>query len=286
MPYENLWLETDRGNTIHGWWIPGPADIPSPVDGRPTWVYLHGSGGNISGRLDGYRAIHQRFGANILAVDYSGFGRSHGTPSKDDTYSDGYAAVAEAIRRHQSQDAKPGAVVYLGVSMGAAVAARVAVDRRPDALLLESPPTSFTELAPIQYPWTRVLPLSKLMRFRYETTRHLTMLNVPTLVIHGDADKIVPLRFARSVYAAANDPKEMYVVRGGTHDRPDFVDPDSYYDVVARFIEKHRSRAWDEGPGHLAADLKRPSGACGWHENPGDSTAHDAAQDTAPLRVA
>jgi pimeloyl-ACP methyl ester carboxylesterase len=254
LPYKNLWLETDRGNSIHGWWIPGPTDSPVPADGRPTWVYLHGSGGNISGRLDGYRAVHQRFGANILAIDYSGFGRSHGIPSEEDTYSDGHAAVTEAIRRHHAQDAKPGPLVYLGVSMGAAVAARVAADKHPDALLLESPPTSFPELAPIQYPWTRMLPLSKIMRFRYETTQHLSQLNVPTLVIHGDEDEIVPLKYARSVYASANDPKEMYIVRGGTHDRPDLVDPDSYYDVIARFIEKHSSRGRGEPKAHMAAD--------------------------------
>jgi pimeloyl-ACP methyl ester carboxylesterase len=254
LPYENLWLETDLGNTIHGWWMPGPAVRPAPADGRPTWVYLHGSGGNISGRLDGYRAIHQRFGANILAIDYSGFGRNHGTPSEDDTYADAHAAVVEAIRRHHAQDASPGPLVYMGVSMGAAVAARVAVDKKPDALLLESPPTSFPELAPIQYPWTRMLPLSKLLRFRYETTHHLSSLNVPTLVIHGDEDEIVPIRYARSVFASANDPKEMYIVRGGTHDRPDLVDPDSYYDVMQRFIEKHRSQSRNSVGEHLAAD--------------------------------
>jgi fermentation-respiration switch protein FrsA (DUF1100 family) len=99
-----------------------------------------------------------------------------------------------------------------------------------------------------------MLTLSKIMRFRYETTQHLSQLNVPTLVIHGDEDAIVPLKYARSIYASANDPKELYIVRGGTHDRLDLVDPDSCYDVVARFIEKHGVRGRAEPRAPLAAD--------------------------------
>ena len=61
LQYEELWLETADGNHVHAWWIPGFDESSSS---RPTWVYFHGNGGNISARLDGYRAIHLRVGAN------------------------------------------------------------------------------------------------------------------------------------------------------------------------------------------------------------------------------
>ncbi len=249
--YEDLWLKTEDGNNVHAWWIPGPADRSSTGQHRPTWVYFHGNGGNISARLDGYRAIHRRVGANVLAVDYRGFGLSPGKPSELGTYADGRAAVTEAIRRHSDQPKSvQGPLVMFGISMGAAVASRLAMDVKPDALLLESPPSSFPDLAPLHYPWTRLLPISKIMAYRYETRMHVTQLKVPTLVIHGDQDDIVPMASAQRVFDSANEPKRLHVVEGGTHDRPDMVDEDRYYDVVNGFMQEFaipgaRSRSAD-----------------------------------------
>ncbi len=251
--YEDLWLKTRDGNKVHAWWVPGP-DSQTNGSGRPTWVYFHGNGGNISARLDGYRAIHSRVGANVLAVDYRGFGLSPGEPSEQGTYSDGMAAVTEAVRRHAAQPGKPGPLVMFGISMGAAVASRLASEVRPDALLLESPPSSFPDLAPLHYPWTKLMPVSRMMQFRYETRTHVAALDVPTLVIHGDADGIVPMESAQQVFDSANDPKRFHVVPGGTHDRPDLVDEDRYYDVVNGFMQEFAVPAAASRGGEFAAD--------------------------------
>lgn len=256
LPFEDLWLKTRDGNNIHAWWIPGPVrpDRSIEATGRPTWIYFHGSGGNISTRLDGYRSIHKRFGANILAFDYRGFGLSPGFPTEPGTYSDGHAAVLEALLRHNSQQHEPGPVVYLGVSMGAAIATKLAAEIPPDVLLLESPPSSFPELAPVQYPWARVLPLSWIMQLRYETRSHISKLNVPLLVVHGDRDNIVPIRYAQSVFESANNPKQFYIVKGGTHNRPDLVDPENYYATVTRFMGDFATVTAQTLPGTFAAD--------------------------------
>ncbi len=252
LEYEDLWLETDDGNRVHGWWIPGPARTPlQATSGQPTWVYFHGNGGNISARLDGYRSIHRFTGANILAIDYRGFGLSEGQPCEAGTYVDGLAAVAEARRRHGSSK---GPLVLLGVSMGSAVASRLACDTSPDAVVLESPPSSFLDLAPVHYPWTRWLPLSLIMQYRYETKNHVARSNVPTLVVHGDEDDIVPLFSGQIVFDRANEPKQLHVVKGGTHDRPDLVDEARYYEVVNRFIDEFASPVHVQHDQSLAAD--------------------------------
>lgn len=251
--YEDLWLKTEDGNSVHAWWIPGPVSAGPEIQ-TPTWVYFHGNGGNISARLDGYRAIHQRVGANVLAVDYRGFGLSPGEPSELGTYTDGFAAVAEAVRRHSKQQSSAGPLVFFGISMGAAVASRLAGDVKPDALLLESPPSSFPDLAPLHYPWTKLLPISKIMGFHYETRTHVTRLDVPTLVIHGDQDDIVPMESGQLVFDSANEPKRLHVVEGGTHDRPDLVDVDRYYDVVNRFMRDFAKPNANSGSEGFAAD--------------------------------
>ena len=251
LAYEDVWLETEDAHQVHAWWIPGPSRSLQPSQ---TWVLFHGNGGNISARLDGYRAIHKRIGANILTVDYRGFGLSSGKPTEQGTYADARAAVSEAVARHGS-----GALVYFGISMGAAIAAKMATETPPSALILESPPSSFTDLAPVHFPWTRAIPRSVIMQFKYETHSHVAEANVPSLVVHGDSDSIVPMPYANRVFEAATGPKHLHVVEGGTHDRPDLVDEDRYYAVVTSFIEEFGTR-WmntDEANGKddlLAAD--------------------------------
>ena len=249
--YEDLWLDTEDSHSVHAWWIPGPEMFTGP---RPTWVYLHGNGGNISARLDGYRDVHLRIGANILAVDYRGFGLSAGLPSELGTYEDALVAATEAMRRHVAQPGTPGPFVLFGVSMGAAVATRIATEVKPDCVMLESPPSSFPDLAPLHYRWTKLLPISTIMQFRYETRTHVTRLDTPVLIIHGDRDEIVPMHSARWVFDAANDPKRMHVVPGGTHDRPDLVDPDLYYRVVGDFMDEFGTRGDRLWQDVLAAD--------------------------------
>lgn len=240
LEYEDVWLTPDGDEKIHGWWIPGPA---SRLNRRPTWVYFHGNGGNISARLDGYLQMHRRLGANILAIDYRGYGLSEGVPSEDATYSDGLAAFDYAAGRNDAQDEGPGQIFLLGVSMGAAIAARVALDRPADAVVLESAPPSFPELAALHQPWTRALPIRLIMRTRYATSMHVSKLKAPSLFFHGELDEIVPLKYGRRVFDAALDPRELWVIEGAGHERLDLVDEDLYYGRIASFIREHASPA-------------------------------------------
>jgi hypothetical protein len=121
-------------------------------------------------------------------------------------------------------------------------------------VLLESAPPSFTDMAPELYPWTRFLPLRRIMQTRYETKSHIARCDVPALFIHGDEDEIVPLRYGQMAYEAANDPKRMHIVRGGTHDRPDLVDPERYYAEVTSFIAEYARGSIQPAPHTLAAD--------------------------------
>jgi hypothetical protein len=200
-------------------------------------VYFHGNGGNISTRLDGYRDIHFRLGANVLAIDYRGFGQSTGVLSEAGTYADARAAIMAALLRRNAGG--PGPLVLLGVSMGAAIASRMAMEFEPDAIVLESAPPSFPELAPLHRPWTRYMPVRRLMQTRYETCAYLASVDVPALFVHGDMDEVVPLEFGRKTFRAANNPKHMWVVPGGTHDRPDKIDRDTYYGLVCEFLQRH-----------------------------------------------
>ena len=62
---------------------------------------------------------------------------------------------------------------------------------------------------------------------------------MPTLVVAGDADSIVPLEQSRGLYDAAPGPKELLVIPGADHNDVLLVAGRPMLETVAAFIARH-----------------------------------------------
>lgn len=204
LAYEAIRFTTVEGVSLSGWFIPAP-------NARATLLFCHGNAGNISHRLESIRQFHQ-LGLNVFIFDYRGYGESEGAPSEAGTYRD-----AEAARRYlvEERQLAPERIVYFGRSLGAAVAAWLAIRYPPRALIVESSFTSVPDFGGEIYPW---LPVRLLARLQYPTRDYLRSLQVPVLVVHSRADEIIPFRHGEALYQAANPPKELLEIRGGHND--------------------------------------------------------------------
>jgi pimeloyl-ACP methyl ester carboxylesterase len=78
--YEEVWLESEDGVRLHGWYLPHPGS------GR-VLLFFHGNAGNISHRRASVEIFH-RLGLNLLIFDYRGYGLSQGRPSEQGLYRD------------------------------------------------------------------------------------------------------------------------------------------------------------------------------------------------------
>jgi fermentation-respiration switch protein FrsA (DUF1100 family) len=208
LAYADLEIPTTDGQRLHGWWIPSPR---RPVAAHV--LFFHGNGGNISHRLVQARALAAA-GLDVLLFDYRGYGRSTGSPDEAGTYRDARAARMALL-------AQPGiaadAIVYLGESLGGAVATELALAEPPAGLVLQSAFTSVREMARLHYP---VIP-SALVPDAYPTVERIARVRCPVLILHGDRDDIVPVGHGQSLLAAAGANKRLQVVRGAGHN--DFV---------------------------------------------------------------
>ena len=227
LEFDDVFPVTADGVKLHGWNIPGPS--PDVV-----WLIFHGNGGNISIRLDQYQEIHRRYGAAILAIDYRGYGRSEGVPSERGFYADALAAYNLATELHPGKK-----IVLFGRSMGGPVAAQLASIVQPAALILEAAISSVLDVMRDRAAWTRFVPVHFIMESRFNSTKYVANLSVPTLVIHGDSDRTVSVTNADRIYEAASDPKQLEIVPGGDHDGLDLVEPERYHLVVGDFLRKH-----------------------------------------------
>ncbi|RKX71533.1 alpha/beta hydrolase [candidate division WOR-3 bacterium] len=218
--YEDVWITTEDGIRLHGWFIPGQSD-------RPVLLFCHGNAGNISHRLDAIRIFHE-LGVSVLIFDYRGYGQSGGSPSELGTYQDGEAVWEYLRRRGFSADQ----IIIYGRSLGGGIATELARRRNPAALILEATFTSIPDLGQKLYPY---LPIRLFARIRYDNLKKLKGINVPVLIIHSQDDELVPIEHGKKLYAAAPEPKQFVVLRGG-HDDCFLVSEDEYRRALANFL--------------------------------------------------
>jgi uncharacterized protein len=221
---EDVSFETADGLRLGGWFLPGAVDSPGRSSSRgegssrpgPAVLVCNGNGGDRSMRAALAVAL-SRLGLAVLLFDYRGYGGNPGSPSEDGLTADARAALDYLAGR---PEVDPRRVVYLGESLGAAVALRLAVERPPAALVLRSPFASLAEVGRRHYP---VLPVSLLLRDRYDSAALAGRLSAPLLVVAGGRDRIVPASHSRRLFAAAPQPKRLVVLEGADHNDHDLL---------------------------------------------------------------
>jgi len=156
LAFEDVELVTEDKVGLHGWFIPSE-------NARATLLFFHGNAGNISHRLDSI-AIFNRMRLNVFIFDYRGYGQSQGRVTETGTYRDAEAAWSYLIETRGIDASK---IIVFGRSLGSSIAAWLARQHRPAALILESSFSSVPSMAQRLYPF---LPVKWLATFSYETS--------------------------------------------------------------------------------------------------------------------
>ena len=231
--FEDVYLETEDGVTLHGWFI--------PHDGaRGVILFCHGNAGNISHRLDSIRVFH-RLGLDVFIFDYRGYGQSEGKPTERGTYEDAEAAWRYLIEEHQ---VIPSEVVVFGRSIGGAVGAWLAQNHKPRLLILESTFTSLRDVAATLYPF---FPVKRLLRFEYNTAEYLGGVNCPVLIIHSRNDEIMPFSQGQQLFEVAREPKTFLEI-SGTHNEGFITSGRHYEEGLDAFISAFISERVEPEP--------------------------------------
>ena len=185
---EKLWLTIEDGR-VEAWFIPGAGQGP-----RPVLVYAHGNAELIdhwAEALERYR----RLGLSVLLPEYRGYGRSAGAPSERAIVDDFTAIVDRVLARPEVDRTR---LVIHGRSIGGGVACGLALRRRPAALILQSTFTSLRDMA------RRYGLPGWLVRDRFDNLAALSRLQLPTLVLHGTRDSLIPYAHGEKLAAAAH----------------------------------------------------------------------------------
>ncbi len=200
--FEAVRLATEDGLSLVAWYAPaGP-------EGR-TIVLFHGNAGHIAWRAEKIRP-YRAAGHGVLLVEYRGYGGNPGRPSERGLHRDARAALdfldGRGVRRE--------AIVLYGESLGAAVALALAEEAAVGGVVLEAAFTSLADVAAHHYWWA---PVRCFLLDRFDNVARISRVEAPLLILHGEADDIVPARLARRLFEAAREPRSLRLIPGAGH---------------------------------------------------------------------
>jgi len=245
LPYEDIRFAASDGLRLHGWFVPAP----SP---RGTIIFCHGHGGTPAPDLQ-YVPTFRAHGYSVFLFDFRAHGQSEGRFTTLGYFErrDLLGAIAYLEKRGIAR------VGLLGFSMGAAVAMSTAPESPAVAAVVAD--CGFAELwhaaargaleAGVPHwlaggiGWLIVLLASLRLRaplWLADPIRHVGRISPRALlIIQGGHDVFVPTEAARRLFAAAGEPKELWLVFEARHRAIDRVDPDAYYARVLGFFDRY-----------------------------------------------
>ncbi len=220
---EEVHLAAADGAKLIAWHVPARAQ-------KPVVLYFQGNAGALDLRVGRFAWLIAD-GTGLVALNYRGYGGSSGSPSEAGLIRDAIAAYEFAAAR-----CAPGRIVLWGESLGTAVAVALAATHEVGGLILDAPFTSAADVGAAAYPF---VPVRWLIKDAWRSDLRIGKAKAPILILHGERDGVVPIRFGERLFALAPEPKRMARFPLGTH-----VDLDDHgaVDEVRKFLAQTEKR--------------------------------------------
>ena len=237
---ENIEFPSESGTTIKGWFLQGESK-------KGAIVLMHGVRNNRVHLLDRIEFLHKA-GFSILAFDFQGSGESVG---KQLTFGFLESKDAEASVKFIKEKLPNEKIGVLGISMGGAAFLLSKNMPKTDALILEMVyPTmqkaienrlnlwlfrgagNLSPLLTMQFPMRLGVSVDEL-----RPIDKISNVKIPTMIIAGENDRHTTLEESKQLFAAANEPKELWIVQNAEHGDLFKVAPSDYEKRVLAFFQ-------------------------------------------------
>ena len=206
---------------------------------KRVFLLSHGNAGNVAHRLA--HVIHMlNTGQSVLLYDYQGYGKSEGDPSVRGIVDDGIAAY-DFLNKEKGWKANQ--IVVYGESLGCAVTCQIAKARQVAAVILQSGFASLPAAARDRFIWLHLFPDWTFPQPQLNNCEVLANRHTPLLIIHGENDHILPIKYADQMYAAAAEPKQFIRLKHSGHNDVLDADVKEYMAALGKFMKEldHKS---------------------------------------------
>jgi hypothetical protein len=209
---------------------------PARNDG-PNILFFHGNGETVPD-YDYVAPVYQEQGLNLFVADYRGYGMSDGNPTSGSMIRDTHPIFREFVTFLRDLS-YTGNLFVMGRSLGSAPAIEVAY-RYPQqlkGLIIES------GFARGQNQLMR-LGVSHLFRdvkdpIGFGNDLKIKEVTIPTLIIHGEEDEIIPVTEGKELYALSGSKvKSSLFIPNAGHNDLMMRGLESYMEAIEKFVRR------------------------------------------------
>ena len=259
VPFEDYYITCADGVQIHAWLLLYQQQNQNPDDDdddginkqttdtskTPTILFFHGNAGNIGLRLPNALQMVQNLHANIMLVEYRGYGNSDNvSPTEAGLKLDAQAALQFILKE------KPDSPILLfGRSLGGAVALDLAAHAVKHNLpvagvMVENTFMSIGKMVDHLLPWLTPIK-SVVLRMKWDSTIIVPQLtSMPTLYLAGGQDELVPPLHMQQLYQMQKENSSLslnskiffHLVPDGTHNETWLQGGPAYWNAMKRFV--------------------------------------------------
>jgi alpha-beta hydrolase superfamily lysophospholipase len=203
----------------------------------PTLVYFHGNG-EVAADYEFIVPQYTAIGVNLFVMDYRGYGKSGGTPTVRDLINDAVPTFQGAKSFLQDKDFS-GPIFVMGRSLGSvpAIELAAALPKEFHGLIIESGFGSMARL--LRYIGLSGFSSSSLEP-EFPNLSRIRAVRLPTLIIHGENDNLIPRSEAESLYQASPaEEKSMLIINRADHNDIMIRDVRTYFNALKDFVSTH-----------------------------------------------
>lgn len=205
---------------------------------HPNLLFFHGNG-EVASDYESIGSIYNQIGVNLFVADYRGYGRSGGKPTFTNMIKDAHP-VFEGFKRILQEKGFSGNLFLMGRSLGSASAVELAshYQSQLSGLIIESGFANVFNL--FGYLGFPLKALGIDVPEMPSSLGLIRKISLPTLVMHGEYDQIVPVEEGRALYEtiAAKD-KRLLIIPGVDHNTIFMGGMEQYLQALKDFISAH-----------------------------------------------
>jgi pimeloyl-ACP methyl ester carboxylesterase len=204
--YEEVFLTNEEGLKLNAVYLEPEGYVKGSV------LLIHGNGGNVSGWINSIEPL-TKAGYRTLVFDYQGYGKSEGNPTHKNVVTDSELFLNYLISKKSNKNEK---LIVWGCSLGGNLSVNIAYRNQDkvDILIDEAGFSSHSDIATEFMPWV-LKPMARLtVKSPYKSKELISKIKIPMLIIHSTEDEVVPYRMGEKVFGNANNPKELWKIKG------------------------------------------------------------------------
>lgn len=223
---QNIFIKTPDNIKLNAWYVKAQKN-------KPTIIFCHGNGGNIS-YYEYIVDLLSAKGYGIILFDYRGYGKSSGFPSEKGLYTDlnsviNFLEVKEKIPQEK--------IILWGLSLGGAVVTEIASKHNFKAVILQSTFTCIKDEATqkAEQSFSKLYLLNDIMKLaaqnliyyqKYDSINKINKVECPLLIAHSMNDDVVSYKNSIAL-SKVNKKAKLYISKEGGHNEHFWFDKES-----------------------------------------------------------